>query len=337
MKLQRFPPGCEQPIPTPVMDCYWHFAAERQDIYQRRLEGCPYPWTTDPILSKYRFTNVYRVTDRVSQYLLKNVIYDAHYSTVDLFFRILLFKLFNKIDTWELLQSAFGELTFEHYKFSRFDQILTDAIASGRRIYSAAYIMPSGGKQYERKHRAHLGLLEKMISDEAPKKLADMPTMREAFLFLKSYPMLGDFLAYQYVTDLNYSDLTHFSENEFVVAGPGARSGLSKCFSTLGTFSNEDAIRWVAERQDLEFSKRGLTFNFLGGRRLQLIDCQNLFCEIDKYSRVRFPDVVGNSGRKRIKQNFSAGSQASPPFFPPKWGIEYHSAETLQTKTARAG
>jgi hypothetical protein len=90
------------------MDCYWQFAAERQEIYQRRLQGCPYPWTTDPILSKYRFTNVYRVTDRVSQYLLKNVIYNAQYSKVDLFFRILLFKLFNKIETWDLLKSAFG-------------------------------------------------------------------------------------------------------------------------------------------------------------------------------------------------------------------------------------
>ena len=114
------------------------------------------PGTTDPILSKYRFTNPYRVADRVSQYLLKNVIYDRKYSDVDLFFRILLFKLFNKIETWELLKSAFGELTFSNYHFSRFDKVLTDAMISGRRIYSAAYIMPSGGKRYARKHRAHL-------------------------------------------------------------------------------------------------------------------------------------------------------------------------------------
>ena len=163
-----------------------------------------------------------------------------------------------------------------------------------------------------------------------------MRTMQEAFLFLKSYPMLGDFLAYQYVTDLNYSDLTHFCENEFVVAGPGARSGISKCFSTLGTFSNEDTIRWVAERQDLEFAKRGLHFQFLGGRRLQLIDCQNLFCEIDKYSRVRFPEVPGISGRTRIKQLFFPGAQASAPFFPPKWGIQERSQERSMARAASA-
>jgi hypothetical protein len=318
------------------MDCYWYFAAERQTIYRRRLDGCSSPWTIDPILSKYRFTNPYRVADRVSQYLLTNVIYDRKYSDVDLFFRILLFKLFNKIETWELLKSVFGELTFSNYQFSRFDKVLTDAMTSGRRIYSAAYIMPSGGKRYARKHRAHLRLLENMIADEAPKKLAGMRTMQEAFLFLKSYPMLGDFLAYQYVTDLNYSDLTHFSENEFVVAGPGARSGISKCFSSLGTFSNEDTIRWVAERQDREFAKRGLHFHFLGGRRLQLIDCQNLFCEIDKYSRVRFPDVPGISGRTRIKQIFSPGSRASAPFFPPKWGIKEGSEELSMARAASA-
>jgi hypothetical protein len=318
------------------MDCYWYFAAERQAIYLRRLGNLPDPWTTDPILFRYRFTNVYRVTDRVSQYLLRNVIYNGRHSKIDLFFRILLFKLFNKIETWELLSSAVDELTFKHYQFSRFDKILSDAISSGRRIYSAAYIMPSGGGQYLRKHRAHLHLLEKMIADEAYKKLADMRTMREAFFFLKSYPMIGDFLAYQYVTDLNYSDLTDFSESEFVVAGPGARSGLSKCFSTLGAYSSEDIIRWVADQQEMEFARQELTFDFLGDRRLQLIDCQNLFCEIDKYSRARFPDVPGTSGRTRIKQNFSPRSEPSAPFFPPKWGIGNLSVRTPQAKAVAA-
>ena len=42
---------------------------------------------------------------------------------------------------------------------------------------------------------------------------------------LYQYPTIGDFLAYQYITDLNYSTLTNFTEMEFVVPGPGAKHG----------------------------------------------------------------------------------------------------------------
>ena len=61
--------------PTQVFDTYWRFAAARQQVYQARLRGDPGPWTADPILATYRFTNCYRAADRVSQYLIKEVIY----------------------------------------------------------------------------------------------------------------------------------------------------------------------------------------------------------------------------------------------------------------------
>ena len=55
---------------TPVFDTYWRFAALRQDIFMRRLSRTKPPWSDDPILSTYRFTNPYRASDRVSQYLI---------------------------------------------------------------------------------------------------------------------------------------------------------------------------------------------------------------------------------------------------------------------------
>jgi hypothetical protein len=41
--------------------------AERHAIYNRRLKGEAPPWADDPILGAYKFTNVFRATDRVSQ------------------------------------------------------------------------------------------------------------------------------------------------------------------------------------------------------------------------------------------------------------------------------
>ena len=68
-------------------------------MYLRRLGGTAPPWTDDPILRDHRFTNAYRAADRVSQFLIREVIYGegAPQTTEDVVFRILLFKLFNKI------------------------------------------------------------------------------------------------------------------------------------------------------------------------------------------------------------------------------------------------
>ena len=52
-----------------------------------------------------------------------------------------------------------------------------------------------------------------------------------------------------------------------------------------------------------------------------LIDCQNLFCEVDKYARVAHPEITGYSGRTRIKQRFTPVDHALTSWFPPKWGI----------------
>ena len=289
--------------PTAVFDTYWRFAVERQNIFFRRLHGSPPPWSDDLIFQRHRFTNTYRASDRVSQYLIRHVIHDGSQHPEEVFFRTLRFKLFNKIETWELLTGALGTLSAAEFKPERYDRILHRAMQAGRRIYSAAYIMPAapGGIGHP-KHYGHLRLLARMLRDELPRRLAESRSLRQAFELVRAYPMMGDFLAFQYVIDLNYSPLLSFSEMEFVVPGPGARSGIRKCFANLGGLSEADLIRLVTESQQDEFARRGLSFRDLWGRPLQLIDCQNLFCEVDKYARVAHPEVSGEGGRTRIKQ-----------------------------------
>ena len=311
--------------PTAAYDTYWRFAVERQKIFFKRFYREHPPWTNDRILTVHKFTNAYRASDRVSQYLIRHVIYrdDLPKTAPEVFFRIILFKIFNKIETWERLERAVGAITLENYSFARFDKILTDAQSDGERIYSAAYIMPSGNSLlgHAKKHRNHLQLIERMIADDLPYRLADARTMQAGFILLKAYPTIGNFLAYQYITDINYSELTDFSEMEFVVPGPGALDGIRKCFADLGGLNESEIIKFIAERQEQEFERLGLKFESLWGRRLQLIDCQNLFCEVDKYARVHHPELVGLTGRTRIKQRFTAHSTPLNLWYPPKWKI----------------
>ena len=323
-----------------VYESYWRFAAERQAVFFRRARGEIQPWTDNPVLSIYKFTNAYRASDRVSQYLIRHVIYreDLPKSPSEIFFRILLFKLFNKIETWELLERTVGPITFEDYRFAVYDEVLARAMQAGRRIYSAAYIMPPGSRTFGRaaKHQNHLLLLESMMADRLPDRIAQTPTMQDGFEKLRAYPTIGDFLAYQFITDINYSELTDFSEMDFVVPGPGARDGLRKCFVDPGGLNEPELIRLMADLQEKEFERLGLEFQSLWGRRLQLIDCQNLFCEVDKYARVAHPSITGKTGRLRIKQKFEASLKPLDFFYPPKWKLN-DKTHVLAPPRAEAG
>lgn len=312
------------PRPTPVFETYWRFAVERQEIFWRRLRGESRPWTSDPVLRRHKFTNTYRASDRTSQYLIRHIIYRAEdWDTfADLFFNVVLFKIFNRIDTWKLLRRQLGKDFFDSSDLPRIDSVLSEAFSTGSKIYSAAYIMPNPrGFGGSRKHSNHLALLRMICDDRIPERIQHASSMAEAFEILRGIPSFGSFLAYQYITDLNYSDYLDFSESEFVVPGPGALNGIQKCFADLGELTSADVIRHVADCQEEEFSSRDLTFRGLGNRRLQYIDCQNLFCEVDKYARVVHPEHGSDSGRSRIKQLFKVDLNPLEYWYPPKWGV----------------
>ena len=306
---------------TLVFETYWRFAARRQGLFMQRVAGAPPPWTDDPVLAAHRFTNAYRASDRVSQYLIKHVLYQGQQSGEEIFFRTLLFKLFNRIETWEALTAALGLPTWKTFSYERYARVLDSVVARRETLYSAAYIMPPPQLGKIRKHRNHLRLLELMMRDRAPNRLERAASLAAVFEILRSYPSLGSFLAFQFAIDLNYSDMLDFSEMDFVVAGPGARDGIRKCFSDTGGLSDSDVIRAVASLADSQFERLDLRFDSLWGRPLQLIDCQNLFCEVAKYARVVHPEFNGESGRTRIKQKFVPKSFRLPQWYPPKWRL----------------
>ena len=310
--------------PTEVFVTFWQFAAERQAIYFRRLRESAAPWTLDPVLQMFRFTNAYRAADRASQFLIRDVIHRGSQDSSELFFRIVLFRLFNRIETWERIQEAVGTPTATAYSFVRYDEVLSDALSRREAIYSPAYIIPSAqGFGYPRKHQNALRLLETMLDHNLPEQVTEASSLKSVFELVRSFPSFGDFLAYQLTIDINYSRLISFPESSFVVAGPGARDGISKCFVDTAGLQPEDVITLVAERQTDEFARLELDFQSLWGRPLQLVDCQNLFSEVDKYARATHPSVAGRSHRSRIKRRFRPAEEDLPdPWFPPKWRVD---------------
>ena len=307
---------------TRVFWSYWYLAAERQAIFLRRLQGQPAPWTVDPILGSYRFTNAYRASDRVSQSLLQDVIYSGSYECHDTVFRVLLFKIFNRTDTWLHLVDNVGQPTVGTFDPAAYTAALDRQFNSGSCLYSGAYIMPVPQFGHERKHANHLALLEKILTDGTIEAITRASSLRDLYKELLAIPSFGSFLAYQYAVDLNYSHHFEFDEMEFVVAGPGALRGIEKCFADIRGLDPADVIRAMANSAEVYLADSPVEFRDLWGRPLQLIDCQNLFCEVDKYARVAHPEI--DIGRpRRIKQTFRPDERPLRLGYPPKWGLPW--------------
>jgi hypothetical protein len=319
--------GCSaavQATPRPeVFDAYWRFAAERQRIFERRRKDPTGPWTDDPILRRYKFCNAFRASDRISQYLISQVIYApeaADLPAEDVFLRIILFRLFSRERTWEALEEATGGVRRAALDPERLSRLL-DALRDDGPIYTAAFILCAHDAYgYRVKHRNHLELVARMFSPGAlGADLAAASSLRDVYEALCAWPMIGPFMGYQLAVDLNYSDRLEFDENDFTVPGPGAMRGLRKVFADFGDRTPKQLIMEMVDGQDEHFNRLGLSWSGLLGRPLHAIDCQGLFCETDKYARAAFPELKSN--RVRIKQEFRADPAPLKLFYPPKWGI----------------
>lgn len=302
---------------------YFYFIQERMNIFWRKYNDANL-LTNDPILQAYKFTNVYRACDRVSQYLIKNVIYQDldRYTPEDVLLRILVFKVFNKIETWEYLNGE-NDITTKTFNVEKLTNALTRKQQT-KPIFSNAYMMAGSHAEYKgipSKHQVWLQMIEdRFIKGKGLRSVLNAKSLAEVYSQLRDYPLIGDFLAYQYAIDFNYSPYLYFDEDSFVKAGIGAVRGIKKCFKSYGD-TYEDAIRYTQDHFDAFQDKYGFTaFRPLPGREPKLIDLQNCFCETDKYLRAKMPDLrVGNV---RIKQHYKPSSGRIEYYFPKQWGVK---------------
>jgi hypothetical protein len=314
------------PAPRPrIYDLYWYFASERHRIFEKRLTGQPGPWTDDPILQKYKFCNVFRAADRVSQYLIREVCYRTeHCSPEDRLFQIVAFRLFSKIETWQAVRQFLGRSpTIENLIDGSFTKALEYTHERNGGLYTSAFILcATNAYGQSRKYLNHVELLRDMfVNHRLAERLLTAGSLREIYTLLHDFPLMGDFMSYQIAIDLNYSTLINFSENDFTQPGPGALRGLKKVFEDLGDYSPAETILWMVEQQDKEFARLNLPPAKLFGRSLQAIDCQNLFCETDKYCREAAPELA--SARSRIKTSYTEPKPMTELFLPPKWNLAH--------------
>lgn len=312
---------------------YMHFVEERMNIFWKRLEGQQQPYTDDPILREYKFTNVYRVLDRASQYLLSNVINNGkEYTKEEMFWRILIYKHFNLPSTWELLINEFGDIDSSVDLFDIAD-FLDKKIDEGVAIYSNAYMLTAAflsGNKGEychlkenkwKKYRYYFYIFKKeLIEKDKISDILNSKSFTEMFNKMSSVTSFGDFITYQYCQDLNYTDFFDFDDNEFCSAGVGTIRGIKRCFDIEGKVDYGEIVKWVHRNFEYFLDKFNSNFKPLPNHMPTVPDLSNCFCETDKYLRGLGLDKDKVKG-KRIKNKFVKSNKDIDFVFPKKWNV----------------
>ncbi|KAL0065448.1 hypothetical protein AAF712_007512 [Marasmius tenuissimus] len=320
--------------PTVVFDTFWRWCAERKAMDDRRRAGQAFPWTECPTLTSKYFCMPYRVLDRGCQYLIREIIEKGSQEPREVVFRVILYDIFTRIETWELLKDALGELTWEGFDRRAYERVLQDALDDGVAIYTGAFFKPTGQrmKTGQPSHHYHLLLLEQLMEGDALlERMRTAEYLEDVYDFIIGFRGMGPFTAYQLLLNLSYSGVMKFGNMDFVVAGIGCVSGLRKMFGkerlARAKAANRDIyvsiMRWMADTQDEHFERLGLEFEGLGmgkGRRrvrLELADIEHSICEVDKYARAIHPRIV--NGRKTFRREYAHNpAKILPPVVLPK-------------------
>jgi hypothetical protein len=273
----------------PLLNEIVEFATERDHIRFLKDSGLPKPWTKNPLLQQYSFTNVHREDDKQSRLIAKGW-RTPHAKDPDLWFAMFVARLVN---WWPTLQEMKFPVPWDPEDFASVIQAQRDA---GEKAFSGAYIinqMIKGGtgmSKGEYLAKFVLDPLWKARETCRPRKGDTLEAVCERWTQFKG---VGGFIAAQVIADVKYTRVLLDAPDwlTWAASGPGSRRGLNLALGRERDTSWEEGA-WLAALQDLRTQ-----FNSRVGEDLQVHaqDMQNVLCEFSKYkrgsSRTKYPGV----------------------------------------------
>ena len=312
------------------LEILYHFITERYKIWLRRNSGQERPWTDDEILRDFSFTNIRREQDRTSRWLIEHISENDDLSIADKFWQTILFRLYNKIETAELfkLGSDFD------WDFERIEEARSKSDMNN--LFTTAYFMSGCKAGWNNKYpdipkSSHLSVLKGIIDYRNNFDYSDVDSPVRYFdndyhwnedlhaddvvnWFFK-IPGCSWFTVYQLFVDLTYIPSFPISENEYVVAGPGCRTGIWYLTETpkwkesmVGDLKYEEFLFWLRdhledlfrERVDPNFSCDQLFTDLPPEERhFNVMSLENVFCEFSKYMKLKEMKETGKKCRIR--------------------------------------
>ena len=324
-------PNSQLEIDQVYMDNYWNFIAERMNIwYKRVMLGEPAPWTDDPILQNFKFTNVLRDLDKLSIWERRNILDKLDEPTDNLELRkksvllnIMMFRLWVKIDTY--LVHDFIDLEYDNWRqnWEAAKQVLLQRREQGISNFTAAYYVndlhaanPDTATRNNKTQNAICMIEGWMdnIDEIYENAIVKAKNMKEQLSYFTTLPCVGDFTAYEYACSLAETNryckhpMVSWSQDNATNVGPGALRGINWIFKNRGGMTPYQCILYLRSIWKHELEVRGTYDRFVsqlpkemnGDIDLRVIE--HCLCETQKYNK-----ASTNSGRP--KESFKIRTQ----------------------------
>jgi hypothetical protein len=281
-------------------DAFWLFVKERQDVWHNRfvLGAHQRDWTTNPILSRVKFTNVYRMLDRNTQYVVEQILEPCYGQPLCTAYFSAIFRWFNRIETYQDIVKVVAYkpniLAFDWPCIAAELNRINDD--KKRKVFTSAYICGFADLGH-----GSFGDNCVFVLQELYKVVCDIDTdwtLRQACEHLQKAPRIGHFIAYQMALDWTLPLaalkgnrlIQNFDPNSWTDVGPGCAKGLA----AMGV-KGPDAVMqravhglWAKHVEMLH----PMGFMWVRGsdgyaNALTLGDVENCLCEYSKYARIR--------------------------------------------------
>jgi hypothetical protein len=277
-------------MPLPDLIGILDFMMERHNIYLKRLHGEPPPWTEDPILLKYKFTNVFRELDRTTVWMRENLVGPCSDNQPG---DLLLFNacVFRRFGTIEFSQKLGFLKKWEPEKVMK---LANELLVKGERVFTGAYNIPNMGLSLPKTEVVVYHTLDPIwkVRKELAAVAMKTRSLEETHKAFLPYPSWGGsgFMAYEVVSDLRWSSLLRTASDIMTWANPGvgARRGLNRLYGR--PYEQGCSAKQCLEEMRIIFSVLSEVWDSLGGGEwgsLSMREIEHSLCEWDKYERVR--------------------------------------------------
>lgn len=276
-----------QDINNPI-EKFVAFIAEREAIRIRRfVMKKEWPWTEDEILQQYRFTNVHREDDAVSQHYQKTV--RSRYIDSSLVLpATVIYRWFNRTSTCDAIFNTGNRSIFELYINSHDFGILQACIDNLPKPHVTGAFIITGKPGFPKAE----GVLQ-YIHVWCKKPWSDLwyawkknpPLLSETYNQVASEG-LGSFMRGQLVADLKYLPfMLEVSDwNIWATPGPGSERGLNIVYGRPMSTPWKKG-EWLISLQALSDIVTPMLKGY-GIDKLHNQDLQNCLCEFSKYTKV---------------------------------------------------
>jgi len=277
---------------------FWKYIAERYNIYLKRKKGLPPPWTEDRLLQQYKFTNVFRDLDPGTIYVQEKILPRCANLT-EAVFNIIIYRLFNKISTFEY----HGIQSIKDFNQKELETRIRE-LSKTAKVFTNAFIVSGYATIPGKDKISKVCNIISSIHSKLPsliKAISYNPTSQKTFEEIIKLEGIGRFLGYQICVDIGYYDKKIYDESSHVVCGPGCINGLNRLFNKpLSGKEYDEAIIFLEKIQYDEFKKISIDqeklFSDRKNKYLNLMALENCLCEFSKYMK-----ALKGEGRPRNK------------------------------------